>query len=62
MFTISLYDIALISSHMVKQRITVTIDSDLLKKLRMKQASKIQKTTRSVSLSQLIDEILKKGL
>jgi hypothetical protein len=50
------------SHHMVKQRITVTIDSDLLKKLRMKQASKIQKTTRSVSLSQLIDEILKKGL
>ncbi len=51
------------ASHgMVKQRITITIDSDLLKKLRMKQANKIKKTKESVSLSQMIDEILRKGL
>jgi len=47
---------------MAKQRITITIDSDLFKKLRMKQANKIKKTKESVSLSQMIDEILRKGL
>jgi len=47
---------------MAKQRITITIDSNLLKQLRLKQASKIKKTTGSVSLSQLIGEMLKKGL
>ncbi len=51
-----------VSHHMVKQRITITIDSDLVKKLRMKQANKIKKTNESVSLSQMIDEMLKKGL
>jgi len=50
------------SYHMAKQRITITIDSDLVKKLRMKQANKIKKTKESVSLSQMIDEILRKGL
>ena len=50
------------SYHMAKQRITITIDSNLLKQLRLKQASKIKKTTGSVSLSQLIGEMLKKGL
>jgi len=49
------------SHHMVKQRITITIDSDIVKKLRMKQANKIKKTKESVSLSQMIDEILRKG-
>jgi len=47
---------------MVKQRITITIDSDLVKKLRMKQANKIKKTKESVSLSHMIDEMLRKGL
>jgi len=47
---------------MVKQRITITIDSDLVKKLRMKQANKIKKTKKTFSLSQMIDEILRKGL
>jgi len=56
------YMILHLSYHMAKQRITITIDSDLLKKLRMKQANKIKKTKESVSLSQMIDEILKKGL
>ncbi len=56
------YMILQASHGMVKQRITITIDSDLIKKLRMKQANKIKKTKESVSLSQMIDEILKKGL
>ncbi len=47
---------------MVKERITMTIDSDLYKKLRIKQANNIEKTERAVSLSQMINEILKKGL
>ena len=47
---------------MAKQRITITIDSDLVKKLRMKQANKIKKTKKSVSLSQMFEEILKKRL
>jgi len=50
------------SHHMVKQRITMTIDSNLLKKLRRKQANKIEETTRAVSLSQMINEMLKKGM
>ena len=50
------------SHHMVKQRITITVDSGLLKELRMKQAKQIQKTVKAVSLSQMIDEMLKKGL
>ena len=50
------------SHYMVKQRITMTIDSDLYKKLRGKQANQIEKTERGVSLSQMISEILKKGL
>jgi len=50
------------SHGMVKQRITITIDSDFVKKLRMKQANKIKKTKKSVSLSEMIDDILKKGL
>jgi len=50
------------SHYMVKQRITMTIDTDLYKKLRRKQANQIEKTERSVSLSQMISEILKTGL
>ncbi len=50
------------SHYMVKQRITMTIDSDLYKKLRRKQANQIEKTERGVSLSQMISDILKKGL
>jgi len=58
----SYYKILHVSHHMVKRRITITIDSDLVKKLRMIQANKIKKTKESVSLSQMIDEILRKGL
>ncbi len=50
------------SHYMVKQRITMTIDSRLLKELRMKQANQIKETNKSASLSQMISEILKKGL
>jgi len=50
------------SHYMVKQRITMTIDSYLLKDLRMKQANLIEKTKRGVTLSQVINEILQKGI
>ncbi len=50
------------SHYMVKQRITMTIDSRLLKELRMKQANQIKETNKSASLSQMIGEILKNGL
>ena len=58
----SYYMILHSSQHMAKQRITITIDSNLVKKLRMKQANKIKKTKKPVSLSEMIDDILKKGL
>jgi len=50
------------SDRMAKERITVTMDRKLIKALRFRQAQQIQETARSVSLSQMISEILKKGL
>ena len=42
------------------KRITIMIDDDLDKKLRLLQAKEIQKTNASVSYSQIINEILRK--
>ena len=48
---------------MLKQdRITIMLDSESHKKLRLIQATKIRKTNGSVSLSAVINEIIKKGL
>jgi len=44
------------------RRVTVMVDDDLLKKLRVIQAAKIRKSENSVSLSQVINHMLKKGL
>jgi len=44
------------------RRITVMLDDDLLKKLRVIQATKIRKSENSVSLSRVINEILEEGL
>ncbi len=40
------------------RRITITLDDNLLKKLRKKQAQEIKKSRNSVSLSKIINETL----
>jgi hypothetical protein len=44
------------------KRVTIMIDDDLDKKLRMIQAKMIQTTSESVSYSKVINEMLKKGI
>ncbi len=44
------------------KRITIMIDDDLDKKLRLIQAKAIQSTTNSVSYSKIINETLRKKL
>jgi len=46
---------------MVK-RITVLIDDDLDKKLRLLQAKEITKTVKSVSFSRIVNNVVKKSL
>jgi len=38
------------------------LDDDLIKKLRVKQAKLIEKSTKSVSFSRVVNELLRKGL
>ena len=47
--------------HMSK-RVTIMIDDDLDKKIRLKQAKLIQKTNQSVSFSNVINETIRKCL
>ncbi|AFS83052.1 hypothetical protein NSED_06250 [Candidatus Nitrosopumilus sediminis] len=42
------------------KRITIVLDDDLIKKLRMIQSKKISKSTESVSFSSVINDELKK--
>jgi predicted transcriptional regulator len=44
------------------KRITIMIDDDLDKKLRLIQAKAIQRTSNSVSYSSMVNEILRKQL
>ena len=44
------------------RRITIMLDEDLLKKLRVLQASEIRKSENAVSLSQVINQMLANGL
>jgi hypothetical protein len=44
------------------QRVTIMLDEDLLKKLRIVQATEIRKSENTVSLSQVINQMLEKGL
>ena len=44
------------------KRVTIMIDEDLDKKVRLKQAKLIQKTNSSVSFSQVINETIRKSL
>ena len=44
------------------KRITIMIDDDLDKKLRLIQAKEITKTSSSISYSQVVNEMLRKQL
>ena len=43
-------------------RITALLDDDVVKKLRLYQAKKIQKSKQGVSFSEVLNEVIKKGL
>ncbi len=47
---------------MVKLRICITIDSEIYKKMRARQAEQIQKTQSNISFSKTVGDILKDGL
>ncbi len=44
------------------KRITIMIDDDLDKKLRLLQSKEIIKSTKSVSFSKIINDVIRKGL
>jgi hypothetical protein len=46
----------------MNHRITVMLDEDLIKKLRMLQARQIKESSESVSFSQVISDCLAKSL
>ena len=46
----------------MKKRVTIMIDDDIDKKLRLKQAKTIQKSQTSFSFSQALNEELRKTL
>ena len=48
-------------SHMA-ERVTIMIDADLDKKIRLFQAKKMQKENTTYSYSKAINDILKKGI
>ncbi|MCV0409921.1 hypothetical protein [Nitrosopumilus sp.] len=46
----------------MKKRITIMIDDDLDKKLRIRQVKTIQKTQTSFSYSKALNEVLRKSI
>jgi len=44
----------------MSKRVTACIDDDVMKKLRMLQAKRILETSSSVSLSEIINDVLRK--
>ena len=46
----------------MSKRVTIMIDDDLDKKMRMLQAKKIQSTTSSVSFSNVLNQVLRESL
>jgi len=44
------------------KRVTIMIDDDLDKKLRLLQAKQIKESTKSVSFSRVINEVVRNGL
>ena len=47
---------------MALKRITIMFDEDLLKKLHEKQAKLVRNSTKSISLSFVVNETLRQGL
>jgi len=47
---------------MTSKRITIVLDVDLVKKLRVIQSKKISKSTEHVSFSRIINEEIRKAL
>ena len=47
---------------MTATRITIMLDNDLAKKLRIKQASLIKKTNKNISFSKVLNDYLRKVL
>ncbi len=50
------------SYSMNAQRITITIQTDMHRKLRLMQADMLKKLNATVSMSSVIDVVLRKGL
>ena len=50
-----------LSDKMIR-RVTITLDDTLVSKIRALQAKKISETKKSVSFSNVIEEVLKQGL
>ncbi len=44
------------------KRITIVMDDDLVKKLRLRQSKKLQESNKSVSFSAIVNETLQVGL
>lgn len=50
------------SYSMKSERITITIQSDVHRKLRLLQADLLKKKNKSVSMSSVVDIVLRRGL
>lgn len=48
--------------HDMSKRVTIMLDSDLDKKMRMLQAKMIQNTSSSVSFSNVLNQVLRESL
>jgi len=46
----------------MSERLTIMLNSDIAKKLRILQAKKIKESSSTVSFSRIVNEILEKGL
>ncbi len=46
----------------MSERLTIMLNSEIAKKLRVIQAKKIKETSSTVSFSRIVNEILEKGL
>jgi len=46
----------------MSQRVTIVLDSNLMKKLRLLQAKKLRDSNSSVSFSKVVNQTLVKGL
>ena len=45
----------------VSKRVTIMLDEELAKKIRMKQAKLIKESSKSVSFSRVLNEVLQQG-